>query len=431
MNVLSIRRLSELATPEGSSALSGSAQGRVRRVREAAIRVEDGRVVFAGTDAAYARAWGDVPAPGEVVLDGRGKTALPGFVDAHTHLPWAGYRENEFNERLKGRTYAEVAAAGGGIVATVAATRAASEESLAENVRTRLDAMLRHGTTAAEVKTGYGLDLANEAKQLRAIARGAAGHSVTVLPTALPAHDLPPERRGSDALRARYVDECCDEILPALAAGGARFVDVFCETGVFGLEESRRVLEAGKTLGLVPRLHADELTPLGGARLAAEVGAISADHLLFAQPDGIEAMARAGVVATLLPGTAAFLRMNRYAPARDMVAAGVPVALATDCNPGSSYTESLPAVAFFATLGMGLTVEETLTAMTLNAAAAVGLAGERGSVEPGKAGDVVLVEGRSAEHLVYHYGVNPVTDVVVAGRVAVRDGRLASAVPVV
>jgi len=290
-------------------------------------------------------------------------------------------------------------------------------------VRRRLDLALLHGTTWCEAKTGYGLDLANELKQLSAILEGSAGHPVGVSPTALPGHEVPPERRGSDALRTRYVDECCAEILPALAAAGARHVDVFCETGVFGLDESRRMLEAGKALGLSARLHADELTPLGGARLAAEVGALSADHLLFAQPDGIEAMARAGVVATLLPGTAFFLRMGRWAPARQMISAGVPVALATDCNPGSSYTESMPAVAFFATIGMGMTVEEALTAMTLNAAASLGEAGRRGSLEEGKAGDVVLLSGPSLEHVVYHYGVNPVVDVVVAGRLVVSGGR--------
>lgn len=282
--------------------------------------------------------------------------------------------------------------------------------------------MLRHGTAFAEVKTGYGLDRETELKQLRAIFRGAEGHPVGVAATALPAHELPPERRGSDALRRRYVDEVCGDILPVLAEGGARFVDVFCETGVFDLVESRRVLEAGKALGLVPRLHADELTPLGGARLAAEVAALSADHLLFAEPAGIEAMAAAGVVATLLPGTSVFLRMNRYAPAREMVAAGVAVALGTDCNPGSSFTESLPAIAFFAALGMGLTVEETLTAMTLNAAASVGEAARRGSLEAGKAADVVLLDGPSVEHLVYHYGVNPVAEVVVQGRLVVQKG---------
>jgi imidazolonepropionase len=304
----------------------------------------------------------------------------------------------------------------------VDATRKAPLEELTLLTRARLDRMLLHGTTFCEAKTGYGLDLPTERKQLAALKAAAGGHPVGVVATALPGHEVPLERRGSEAQKARYVAECCDEILPALAADGARFVDVFCEHGVFGLEESRRILEAGKACGLLPRLHADELTPLGGARLAAEVGALSADHLLFAQPDGIHAMAKAGVVATLLPGTSVFLRMNRYAPAREMIAAGVAVALGTDCNPGSSYTESLPAVAFFATIGMGLTVEEALTAMTLNAAASVGEAAQRGSLEPGKAADVVLVDGRNLEHLIYHYGVNPVTDVVAAGRLVVRDG---------
>ena len=384
---------------------------------------EGGLVTWVGSDADFVRSYGEAPRPGDVVVDGRGKTALPGFVDPHTHIPWAGYRESEFNERLKGKTYGEIAAAGGGIVSTVSATRRATVEELACATRERLDRMLLHGTTCCEAKTGYGLDLANEKKQLAALRSAAAGHPVAVVATALPGHEVPLERRGTDAQKARYVAECCDEILPALAADGARFVDVFCEHGVFGLEESRRILLAGKACGLVPRLHADELTPLGGARLAAEVGALSADHLLFAQPDGIHAMAKAGVVATLLPGTSVFLRMNRYAPAREMVAAGVAVALGTDCNPGSSYTESLPAVAFFATIGMGLTVEETLAAMTLNAAASIGEAALRGSLEPGKAADVVLVAGPNLEHLVYHYGVNPVTDVVVAGVPVVRDGR--------
>ncbi len=380
-------------------------------------------VAWVGTDDEYVRLHGEAPLSGDVVLDGRGKTALPGFVDPHTHIPWAGYRESEFNERLKGKTYAQIAAAGGGIVSTVAATRKASLEELTLLTRARLDRMLLHGTTFCEAKTGYGLDLPTERKQLAALKSAADGHPVGVAATALPGHEVPLERRASEAQKARYVAECCDEILPALAVDGARFVDVFCEHGVFGLEESRRILEAGKACGLRPRLHADELTPLGGARLAAEVGALSADHLLFVQPDGIHAMAKAGVVATLLPGTSVFLRMNRYAPAREMISAGVAVALGTDCNPGSSYTESLPAVAFFATIGMGLTVEEALTAMSLNAAASVGEAARRGSLEPGKAADVVLVDGRSLEHLVYHYGVNPVTDVVAAGRLVVRDAR--------
>ena len=318
----------------GTAACGGAAQGAIRRVTRAALRFENGRIAFAGTDTEFVRRYGEAPVPGETILDGRGKTAVPGFVDAHTHLPWDGFREDEFNRLLKGETYAGIAASGGGIVATMEATRAASLETLAANVRQRLDRMLVHGTTFCEAKTGYGLDLPNEKKQLAAILEGAKGHPVGVAPTALPAHELPPERRGSLALRRRYVDECVNEILPALAEGGARFADVFCEDGVFSLKESAEILEAGRSLGLVPRIHADELTPLGGASLAAHLNAASADHLLFATEEGIEDMAQAGVVATLLPGTSVFLRMNRYAPARRMIAAGVPIALGTDCNPG-------------------------------------------------------------------------------------------------
>ncbi len=422
---LTIRHLASLATPEGSAALSGPSQGKIRRVSDAALRIENGLVTFAGSDREFALRHGNEPREGEHVIDGTGKTALPGFIDSHTHLPWAGYRESEFNERLKGRTYAEIAAAGGGIVSTVAATRKATEEFLAAAVTRRLDQMLLYGTTFCEAKTGYGLDLANEIKQIRALKRAAKGHPVGVVMTALPAHEVPLERRGSLAAKAQYIDLCCEEILPALTQEGARFVDVFCETGVFDLAESRRILLAGKARGLTPRLHADELTPLGGASLAAEVGAISADHLLFVMPEGIDAMAREGVVANLLPGTSVFLRMNRYAPARDFIKGGVPVAIATDCNPGSSFTESLPAVAFFATIGMGMTVEETLTALTLNAAASLGVAAERGSLEPGKRGDAVLIDAPAVEHLVYHYGINPVSDVIVAGERVVESGRRA------
>ncbi|MBK9061621.1 MAG: imidazolonepropionase [Acidobacteria bacterium] len=422
--VLTVRRLAELATPEGTSARAGAAQGAIRRVTSAALRFENGCIAFAGTDTEFVRRYGEAPLPGETILDGRGKTAVPGFVDAHTHLPWDGFREDEFNRLLKGETYAGIAASGGGIVATMNATRAASVETLAANVRGRLDRMLAHGTTFCEAKTGYGLDLPNEKKQLAAILAGAKGHAVGVAPTALPAHELPPERRGSDALRRRYVDECLNEILPALAEGGARFADVFCEEGVFSLAESAEILEAGRSLGLVPRVHADELTPLGGASLAARMKAASADHLLFATDEGIADMAAAGVVATLLPGTSVFLRMNRYAPARKMIAAGVAVALGTDCNPGSSYTESLPAVAFLASVGMGLTVEETLTAMTLNAASSLGEGARRGTLEEGKAGDAVLLDGPAVEHLVYHWGVSLVTDVIAGGRHVVQRGLL-------
>ena len=348
-------------------------------------------------------------------LDGRGGTLVPGFVDPHTHLPWAGSREEEFAQRLAGRSYQEIAAAGGGILSTVRATRAAGEEELAALVRRRMDRMLAWGTTTAEAKSGYGLTRADELKQLRAIARAAADHAVDLVPTLLAAHEVPPEHRGA---RERYLDLVCEEIVPAAAeAGLARFCDVFCEHGVFTVEESRRVLAAGARHGLLPRLHADEFVDSGAAALAAELGALSADHLMAVSPQGIEALAAAGVTAVLLPGTSFFLMKHVWAPARRLVEAGVPVALATDCNPGSSFTESMPMILTLAVFELRLSIEEALTAATLNAACSLGLGAEVGSVEEGKRADLVLLDAPNLLHLAYHYGINPVAAVV-------KDGRL-------
>ncbi len=282
----------------------------------------------------------------------------------------------------------------------------------------RLDRMLAHGTTTAEAKSGYGLDRDTELKQLRAIRRAAGEHAVDLVPTLLAAHEVPPEHRGD---RERYVDRVCEEIVPAAAAAGtARFCDVFCERGVFTPDESRRVLAAGARHGLAPRLHADEFVDSGGAALAAELGALSADHLVAVSEAGIEALAAAGVTAVLLPGTSFFLHKHRYAPARRLVAAGVPVALATDCNPGSSNTESMPTVLVLAVYELGLSIEEALTAATLNAACCLGLGGEVGSAEEGKRADLVLLDAPNLLHLAYHYGVNPVAAVVKDGRVVHR-----------
>ena len=330
--------------------------------------------------------------------------------------PGRAAARREFIARLAGATYQEIAAAGGGILSTVAATRDASEEELAERMLARLDLMLEHGTTTAEAKSGYGLSLPDELKQLRAIQRASAAHPVDLVPTLLAAHEVPPEHRAE---RGRYVDLICDEIVPAAGeAGLARFCDVFCERGVFTVEESRRVLAAGACHGLLPRLHADEFVDSGGAELAAELGALSADHLMAVSERGIEALAGSGVTAVLLPGTSFFLMKEVWAPARRLVEAGVPVALATDCNPGSSYTESLPMVVTLAVFELGLTIEESLTAATLNAACSLGLGAEIGSIEPGKRADLVLLDAPNLLHLAYHYGVNQVRAVVKAGRVA-------------
>lgn len=413
---LLIHNLAEVATPEGKVPLRGPDQRRVRRTRGAEVVCRGGRIAFLGPPEERRRLYGELDEAER--LDGRGGTLIPGFVDPHTHLPWAGSREEEFAARLAGKTYQEIAAGGGGILSTVAATRRASEEELAANVLRRLDRMLAWGTTTAEAKSGYGLSRDGELKQLRAVQRAAADHPVDLVATLLAAHEIPPEHRAD---RRRYLDLICDEIVPATAeAGLARFCDVFCEAGVFTAEESRRVLAAGARHGLLPRLHADEFVDSGGAKLAAELGALSADHLIAVSPAGIEALARSGVTAVLLPGTSFFLMKHRYAPARQLVEAGVPVALATDCNPGSSHTESMPMVVVLAVFELGLTIEESLTAATLNAACCLGLGEEIGSVEPGKRADLVLLDAPNLLHLVYHYGINPVAAVVKEGRVVRR-----------
>ncbi len=415
---LLIHRLAEIATPLGTTPRRGSELKEVCRSPGREVFCRDGKILFVGSAEDRRQRFGELPHATR--LDGTGKTLVPGFVDCHTHLPWAGSREHELAARLAGKSYQEIAAAGGGILSTVAATRAASEEELAENVRSRLDRMLAHGTTTAEAKSGYGLSLPAELKQLRAIRRGADGHVVDVVATLLAAHEVPAERRGSAAERARFLDEICQEITPAAASEGlATFCDVFCEEGVFTVEESRRVLRAGIDHGLVPRLHADEFVDSGAAGLAAELGAASADHLVAVSEAGIEAMAAREVMAVMLPGVSFFLRKEGYAPARRLIGAGVALALATDCNPGSSHTESLPFIVWLGVFKLGLTIEECLTAITLNPACCLGLGEEIGSVEEGKRADLVLLDAPNLFNLAYHFGVNPVAAVVKGGEVVV------------
>lgn len=424
---LLIENLAEVATPEGSTPLRGSEQGRVLRTRnpsgEEGVEVlcRGGRIEYVGVPELRREKFGDLPDLPR--LDGKRGTLIPGFVDPHTHIPWAGTRETELFERLAGTTYQEIAARGGGILSTVAATRRASEDEITGNVLRHLDWMLAGGTTTIEAKSGYGLNLADEMKQLVALQRAAAEHPVRILPTLLAAHEVPAEHRGDAASRARYVDMVCDEIVPEVASRGlARFCDVFCEAGVFSADESRRVLEAGIRHGLAPRLHADEFADSGGAELAAELGALSADHLMAVSDRGIEALAGSGVTAVLLPGTSFFLRKERYAPARRMIEAGIPVALATDCNPGSSYTESMPMIVTLAVFALGLSVEESLTAATLNAACCLGVGEEAGTIEVGKRADLALLDAPNLLHLAYHYGVNPIAAVVRDGRLVYRAG---------
>jgi imidazolonepropionase len=410
---LLIENLAEIATPRGSHSRGGADQGRIERSAGVEVLCRQDTIAFVGPQDERIRSFG--PLPDVRRLDGEGGTLLPGFVDPHTHLPWAGSREEEFSMRLAGKTYMEIAAAGGGILSTVRATRHSSEEELARGLRQRLNRMLRYGTTTAEAKSGYGLNLADEVKQLQAIRRASAEHAVDLVPTLLAAHETPPEYRDD---RQAYLEVVCDEIVPAVSEQGlATFCDVFCEEGVFTAEESRRVLTAGRSCGMAPRLHADEFVDSGGAELAAELGALSADHLIAVSPAGIEAMAGTGVTAVLLPGTSFFLMKHTYAPARRLVEAGVPVAIATDCNPGSSNTESMPMVFVLAVFELGLTIEEALTAATLNAACCLGLGDRIGSIEVGKQADLVLLDAPNLLHLAYHYGVNPVRTVIKKGKI--------------
>ena len=359
-------------------------------------------------------------------LDARGGVVTPGLVDAHTHLLFAGTREGELVLRQRGAGYLEILAAGGGILSTVAATRAASAEELAEHGRSWLDEMLTHGVTTIEAKSGYGLDLQTELRLLE-VAHGLGREGpIDVLPTYLGAHAVPPEFRDRPDGTEAYVRSVLEEQLPGVAAQGrARFCDVFCEEGVFSADQSRRILLAARALGMTPRLHADELAPSGGAELAAEIGALSADHLAAPSAAGIAALAEAAatgrpVVATLLPATTWFLMADHVAPARELVDAGVPVALATDFNPGTSPTASLPLVMTVACLSLGLSPAEALSAVTINAAFALDLGGEIGSLEPGKAADVVVWRVPTAAQIPYWPAADLVRTVVKRGRIVLE-----------
>jgi len=412
---LLIRGGHQVVTPRGAQARRGPDLGDLDVHPGAVVRCEQGRITFVGDEAEHQRRFPEA----DEVLDAEGGCILPGFVDPHTHPVWAGSREDEFDRRLRGENYMEIARAGGGINSTVRSTRAASAKDLLDSTLLRLDSFLTHGTTTIEAKSGYGLDLETEIRMLEVIHKANAAHPVDLHATCLAAHEVPPEHRDNPEAWVRLLVE---EIHPEIARRGlATAVDVFCEEGVFDLEQTRRLLSDAADFGWRIHLHADELTPLGGARLAVEMGALSADHLMCVTPEGIMDLAGSDTVAVLLPGTSFFLR-SPWAPARRMVEAGCAVALATDCNPGSSPTESMPTILALACLGMGLGLAEALTASTLNAAAAIGMADEVGSIEEGKRADLVILGAPTYHHLVYHYGINPVRHVVKAGRLVVTRG---------
>jgi imidazolonepropionase len=405
-----------VATCAGGVPRRGPAQHDIAPLRDASLAAAQGRIVYVGPADGLTRA---VEVASDAVrLDARGCTVVPGFVDAHTHVVFAGDRRQELQRRLAGTTYAEIAAGGGGIVRTVEATRRATEDELVAATRTRLDEMLACGTTTAEAKSGYGLTTESELRQLRVIRRLDAEHPIDLVPTFMGAHDVPVEYR---ARRGEYVSLVINEMIPRVRAEGlAEWCDVFCESGVFTPADSIAILEAGRKAGLKSRIHADELGSSGGSRVAAHVGARSADHLVFVNEEGADAMAAAGVCATLLPAAAFYLKIGRFAPARMLIERGVPVALATDVNPGGGFSPSMPFAIALACFGMELTLEEALVAATINAAWSVDRAARVGSLEPGKLMDAVIVRGELVD--IIRIGARSISTVIKAGRVVLGIG---------
>lgn len=376
-------------------------------VEDGSLWIEDGIIQAVGTTTALEKQYAERAHEAEIV-DATGRLVTPGLVDPHTHVVYGGSREREFEMRLEGTTYMDIMNAGGGIHATMRMTREASEEELIQQTTRRLDLFLVHGVTTVEGKSGYGMNLETELKQLRVMKKLQEVHAIDLVPTFMGAHAVPAEYKGQEDA---FIDVLINDMLPVIAEEKlAVFNDVFCEKGVFTPEQSERVLEAGKQYGLIPKIHADEIESYGGAELAAKVGAVSAEHLLKASDEGIRAMAKSGTIACLLPATALYLR-EEAAAGRKMIDAGVAVAISTDCNPGSSPTTSMPLVMNLACISMRLTPAEALTAATYNAACAIKCEDKVGSLEQGKQGDVVLWDAKSYQEIQYFFGVNHVKSV--------------------
>jgi imidazolonepropionase len=425
---LLIHNIGQLATPCGTEAQRGRAMRSLDVRHNAAVLIEQGIITRIGdSDTLKNTAELGLKLAAEEFsqrslkkqfdiefLDAQGMVALPGFVDSHTHTVFAGHRANEFALRAEGKTYQEIAASGGGIMSTMQATRAASEQELTELGHERLREMVRHGTTTVEIKSGYGLDTASELKILRAVDALRQKQPMTVIPTFLGAHATPPEFKDKPA---DYISCVLHEMLPTVHQSGlARFCDIFCEQHYFSVEDSRRILKAAQNLGFGLKIHADQLSASGAVELAAELGAISADHLECTTTSGVQTLAHSQTIATLLPGASFFLR-HSYPPARALIDAGCAVALATDFNPGSSMTFSMPMMLTLASTQMQMSPEEAITAATLNGAAAVGLAHERGSLEVGKCGDIVLYKVPDYRYIAYHYAHNHAMRVIINGKI--------------
>ena len=385
-------------------------------VRNGAVAIKNGKILWIGKTDELPKTFA-LNRKGQKI-DATGKVVMPGLIDSHTHLVFAGSREHEFELRIQGLSYLEIAERGGGILSTVEATRRASFDELLSLGKKRLDRMLSKGVTTLEAKSGYGLSLQDELKILKVTKALNESHSIDIIPTFLGAHTVPKEFRSE---RKRYVDLLTEEMIPRVAQERlAEFCDVFCEAKAFSLEESRKILETGKRYGLKPKLHADQLSSGGGAELAAELGAFSADHLEYVSPMGIERMAEKKVAAVLLPGASFFLSMEKFPPAREMIEKGVPVALATDLNPGSSMTESLPLMMTMGCTLFKMTPKEVIQATTVHAAKSMGREIEMGSLDIGKQADVLVLDIPNYRYLPYHFGVDHVEMVIKKGKVAYK-----------
>ncbi len=395
--MLLIKNASQLITLEGG----------VRRENYDLGIIENGAVLIEGDRIVEVGETRELKDSTEREIDASGHVVMPGFVDPHTHLIFSGTRENELYMKLQGKSYLDILKMGGGILRTVHATRNASKEELMREARKRLNYMLANGTTTAEAKSGYGLNLETEKKMLNVI--NEIEHPVDLVPTFLGAHAVPPEFKNS----GEYV-EYLKGIIPEIAPH-AKFIDIFCEKGVFGCEESKEYLETGKKYGMVPKIHADEIEDIGCSRIAVEVGAISADHLVKTSDENIEGMAKSDTIAVFLPATPYMLLSKEYARARKFISLGIPVALATDLNP-NAYTESMQMVISLAITQMRMLPEEAIAASTINAAAAIGLEREIGSIEIGKQADIIVMDAKNYQQIGYHFGVNLVEKVVKKGK---------------
>jgi len=405
-----IHNTTEIYTCAGPAPRRGPAQADAGRIEHGAVASLGSTIVYAGPEADCRRA---VELSGDArTIDAEGGSVVPGFVDPHTHVVFAGDRRHELHRRLAGASYSDIAASGGGILATVAATRSASEDDLVRAAARRLDEMLANGTTTCEAKSGYGLTTESELKLLRVIARLQMEHQIEIAPTFMGAHEIPTEFRDRpDA----YVALVCGEMIPAVARTGlAEWCDVFCEDGVFTPADATAILTAARVAGMKLRIHADELGASGGSTVAAAAGARSADHLIFVDAGGAAALAAAGTVATLLPSAAFYLKLRRYAPARMLIDAGVAVALASDVNPGGGFSPSMPFAITLGCFAMGLTFDEALVGATLNAAYSLDRHLTIGSLEPGKQMDAVVVDGPAIELI--RAGARTVRSVIKKGR---------------